>query len=305
MDINFHIPDFMRHFKLNLTLVEYMRRFPHKFRDGVKIGSVYGAFPNMTWNGGRFIMGGTNPKIFKEIVKQFNQRGIPCRFTMTNPVLTPKHLSDSLCNAMLKYSNNGMNEVIVCSPMLEEHIRKNFPGMPITSSTCKQIENYDDLCAELEKDYSLVVLDYNFNNNFEVLEKLPHKEKAELLINACCDPACKRRGAHYRSIGENQIALTEAISKNKGEEFRPVNFLCDCMNKHLYQTTDSPLHISPEMIYEKYVPMGYCNFKIEGRSVPDVNVLENYIYYMVKPEYKDEARLEMLISLTSKVKYFT
>ena len=65
-----------------------------------------------------------------------------------------------------------------------------------------------------------------------------------------------------------------------------------------------PLHISPEDIYEKYVPMGFSNFKIEGRSIPDVNVLENYVYYMVRPEYKDEVRLEMLIMLTKKFKYF-
>ena len=49
MDIKFHLPDFVRHFRLNLTLAEYMSRFPDAFVDGVKIGSVYGCFPNMTW----------------------------------------------------------------------------------------------------------------------------------------------------------------------------------------------------------------------------------------------------------------
>lgn len=50
--------------------------------------------------------------------------------------------------------------------------------------------------------------------------------------------------------------------------------------------------------------MGYNQFKLEGRTVPDINVLEAMIYYMVKPEYKDEARLMMLLKLTAKVKYF-
>jgi len=304
MDIKYHIPDFMRHFRLNLTLAEYMKNNPHKFREGVKIGSVYGSFPNMTWNGGRFFMGNADPRIMREIIKQFNQRDIPCRFTMTNPVLTPEQLTDPLCNAILKAADNGLNEVIVYSPMLEDYIREKFPKMAVTSSTCKQIEDFDELCAEMEKDYSLVVLDYNFNNNFDVLEKLPHKEKAELLVNACCDPACKRRGEHYRSIGRSHIALTEHMMKKKPGEYSPESFECVCMKKHLYQTVDSPLHISPEAIYEKYLPMGYCNFKIEGRSVPDVNVLENYVYYMAKPEYRDEVRLEILLFLTNKNKYF-
>ena len=50
--------------------------------------------------------------------------------------------------------------------------------------------------------------------------------------------------------------------------------------------------------------MGFENFKIEGRSTPDINVLENYIYYMAKPEWKDTVRLELLLSLTKKYKYF-
>lgn len=304
MEIKYHIPDFMRHFRLNLTLAEYIKRNPQAIRDNVKIGSVYGSFPNMLWNGGRFLQGRCEPRIMQEILRQLNMRGIPCRFTMTNPLIKAEHLSDPLCNAIMKAADNGMNEVIVYSQLLEDHIRSKYPSMKITSSTCKQIESFEELSAEMEKDYSLVVLDYNFNNNFDILEKLPHKEKAELLVNACCDPHCKRRGEHYRSIGRSQIACTEHMNKRTGTPYQPEPFECACMKKHLYQTVDSPVHISPEAIYEKYVPMGYSNFKIEGRSVPDVNVLENYIYYMIKPEYQNEARLEMLLLLTKEVKYF-
>lgn len=304
MDIKYHIPDFMRHFRLNLTLAEYMKRNPQAFYENVRIGSVYGTFPSMMWNGGRFLQGSCDPRIMREILNQFNQRGIPVRFTLTNPMLRHEHLNDPLCNAILKAADNGLNEVIVFSPMLEDYIRDKFPDMPITSSTCKQIEDYEELCTEMDKDYSLVVLDYNFNNNFEMLEGLPHKEKAELLINPCCHPHCKRRGEHYRSIGRSQIACTEHMMKRTNTPYYPEPFECECMAKTLYQTVNSPVHISPEAIYEKYVPMGYSNFKIEGRSVPDVNILENYIYYMVKPEHKNEVRLDILLMLTKDFKYF-
>jgi hypothetical protein len=79
MEHNFHIPDFVRHFRLNLILAEYMKDFPERFRDGARIASIYGAFPNMLWNGGRYIAGPMDPRIIKEIIGQFNSRGIALR----------------------------------------------------------------------------------------------------------------------------------------------------------------------------------------------------------------------------------
>lgn len=306
MDINFHIPDFINHCRLNLLLLTLMQQHPEYFRDGVKIASVFGAFPPSLWNGGRNTVGVVDDEIIRQVTKAFNSRGVPLRFTFTNPLIEEKHLGDPFCNKVMRMCDNGLNEVIVLSPILEEYIRKNYPSYRITSSTCKEIRNADELSAELEKDYHYVVLDYNWNNNFEFLETLPHKEKCELLINACCVPNCPRRGEHYRSIGETQIKYAEYMKTppmmRKPTHFE--DFKCPSMLRHIYQITDLPTHISPDAIVEKYVPMGFSQFKIEGRTVPDIALAENYIYYMIKPEYKDTARLELLGTLTQKTKYF-
>ena len=306
MDINFHIPDFINHCRLNLLLLTLMQQHPEYFREGVKIASVFGAFPPSLWNGGRNTVGVVDDEIIKQVTKAFNSRGVPLRFTFTNPLIEEKHLGDPFCNKVMRMCDNGLNEVIVLSPILEEYIRKNYPSNKITSSTCKEIRNADKLSAELEKDYHYVVLDYNWNNNFEFLETLPHKEKCELLINACCVPNCPRRGEHYRSIGETQIKYAEYMKTppmmRKPTHFE--DFKCPSMLRHIYQITDLPTHISPDAIVEKYVPMGFNQFKIEGRTVPDIALAENYIYYMIKPEYKDTARLELLGTLTQKTKYF-
>lgn len=306
MDINFHIPDFINHCRLNLLLLTLMQQHPEYFREGVKIASVFGAFPPSLWNGGRNTVGVVDDEIIKQVTKAFNSRGVPLRFTFTNPLIEEKHLGDPFCNKVMRMCDNGLNEVIVLSTILEEYIRKNYPSYKITSSTCKEIRNADELSAELEKDYHYVVLDYNWNNNFEFLETLPHKEKCELLINACCVPNCPRRGEHYRSIGETQIKYAEYMKTppmmRKPTHFE--DFKCPSMLRHIYQITDLPTHISPDAIVEKYVPMGFNQFKIEGRTVPDIALAENYIYYMIKPEYKDTARLELLGTLTQKTKYF-
>jgi len=303
MSIKFHLPDFVRHFKLNILIYEIMKMKPEWFYPNISIASVYGTFPTALWNGGRAFSGTMDRNIMVEIMKQFNARGIPLRYTFSNPHIKEEHLSDEFCNWCLEKGHNGLNEVIVVSPILEDYIRKNFPKYKLVSSTCKQLEDVAGLKEELEKDYNLVVLDYNWNNRFEELSKIPHKDRCELLVNACCTPNCKRRKEHYDYIGKYQIALTEHM-KTPNQPFGYKDFECEQMNLEFYETTNYRTHIKPIDIYEKYVPMGYTNFKLEGRQLADISVLESYIYYMVKPEYKDPARLFILLKLTSQYRYF-
>lgn len=307
MDIWFHIPDFVRHLRLNLLLVNSIVAEPHLFHDGLKIASVYGNFGGTVWNGGRYLGGDTNTNTVKKTLEIFNSRNVPLRFTFTNPLIEKKHLSDFFCNHVLRLADNSINEVIVMSPIIEDYIRENYPNYPITSSTCKQIRNMDDVNAELAKDYKYVVLDYNFNNKFDLLEQIEEKNRSrcEILVNACCIPDCPRRGEHYRSIGQDQIREWEhkkSPMSNKPLEFTP--FKCESMMNTIYDVTSFSTHVSPTDIFEKYLPMGFNNFKIEGRNVNDTNLLETYVYYMVKPEYRDITRLKMLNVLTAKHMYF-
>lgn len=307
MEINFHIPDFTNHLYLNTILINSISKYPEYFHDGLKIASVFGNFGGCVWNGGRYLGGITDMAFVKNVAEAINSKNIPLRFTHTNPMLEKQHLGDPVCNQIMRTCNNGFNEVIVMSPILEEYIRENYPDYPITSSTCKQIKSIEGVIEELKKDYKYVVLDYNFNNKFDELEKIDKKDRArcEILINACCTPNCPRRGEHYRSIGLDQIGEWEH-KKNllTKKPYEAKGFSCEFMNNGLYSITEYQTYISPQAIIEKYIPMGFVNFKIEGRTIPDIFLLEYYVHYMVKPEYQNKIRLDILAALTSKHKYF-
>lgn len=305
MRVRFHLPDFAKQFKLNIVFAEMLKNCPQYFREGVEIASVYGVFPPSIWNGGR-TQGGTCERTFvRSVIKAFNDRGIPVRFTFTNPAIEKKHLNDDFCNMVMNIANNGLNEAIVVSPILEDYIRKNYPKYKLTSSTCKRLDSLEALSEELERDYHIVVVDYDLNNKFDILEKVPHKDKCELLVNACCEPNCKRRSAHYRSIGEQQIAYCNHIKKYPTVPFDPQKYDperyrdCPFSKRGIFEIRELSTHISPDDIWEKYVPMGFSQFKIEGRTASTLNVLETYMYYMAKPECRDEARFRLLQSLES------
>ena len=312
MKARFHLPDFSKNFEVNRVFIEFKEVFPDCFREGVEIASVYGVFPPAIWNGGRFQYGMCSPDFMKAVIKYLNDKNIPLRFTFTNPLIEKKHLHDEYCNLIMKLADNGMNEVIVASPVLEDYIRTNYPNYKITSSTCKRITEPEKLSEELEKDYHIVVIDYDLNHDFDTLEKIKDKKKCELLVNACCNPGCKLRTEHYRSIGAEQFAYAEQLDKAPNSTFdftkmkkyaefhNEAIFNCQCMNRSIFESRHLKNHISPEEIWEKYIPMGFEQFKIEGRTVDVFNLIEHYMYYMIKPECRDESRLRIYIQLAKR-----
>lgn len=305
MKARFHIPDFYVHGDLNLYLIDKIAQHPEYFYDDVEIASCYGCFGPALWNGGRAVNGSSNGEFIKATISEYNKRNVPIRYTFTNPTLTPADLKDSFCNRLCREAENGFNEVIVNAPFLEEYIREKYPRFPLVSSTVKQLENYDDLMREFEKDYKLVVLDYNWNNDFEKLDKIPSelRSRCEILINPYCTPHCKRRKEHYEALGRDQrrcsdsrmdvLALTrQRNAPNPFQESQKFN--CPNTDYNFYQITGYSTFVSRENVYGKYMEMGFNNFKIEGRVLATANVVESYVYYLVKPEYRDVVRLELL-----------
>jgi hypothetical protein len=94
------------------------------------------------------------------------------------------------------------------------------------------------------------------------------------------------------------------MAKNPNAPLEQEDFKCSYMEQQFYQTTKFITHIRPDDLFSQYVNMGYSNFKIEGRPLPDLAVLESYIYYMVKPEYQNEARLFISLWLTENIRHF-
>lgn len=56
---------------------------------------------------------------------------------------------------------------------------------------------------------------------------------------------------------------------------------------------ENPAFISVDDIKNTYMPMGFSNFKIEGRGLGSALVLEFLLYYMTKPEYQIHVREEI------------
>lgn len=303
MVAKFHIPDIWVHRDLNLYLIDMIKQHPEYFHDDIEIASCYGSFPSALWNGGRALGGYASRPQIVDTIKAFNDRNVPIRYTFTNPTLTESDLSNPYCNMLCKLAENGFNELIVNKPFLEEFVRRKYPKFPLVSSTVKQIEELEPLLEEFKKDYKLVVLDYNWNNDFEKLDKIPMelRSRVEILINPYCTPHCKRRKDHYIALGEaqrncsKQSPLQQMGAMNGSDPMSgAAAFYCPNTGYNFYQITHYSTFVSNTDIYGRYLEMGFNNFKIEGRVLSRPNVVESYVYYLVKPEYRDRVRLDLL-----------
>ncbi len=299
LPVRFHLPGLRQNYPLNMFWISLLKTHPEFFREGVEIGSVFGCFPIALWNGGRFIVNDQcDAKYISGVVKALNDAHVPVRYTFTSPVLDEDDLNDPYCNYCMKIGDNGMNEVMILSPILEQYIRDKYPSYALNSSTCKEIRNVDDLNAELEKDYKYVVLDYNLNNHFDVIDGLNKPEKLEVLVNCLCVPNCPRRGRHYVNMAQN----TKTVIKNRElppEQRKPTEpWVCEYGDHGgLYRIRNYPTFVSVEAIWDEYLPRGINNFKIEGRTANLFSLIETYSYFMLKPECVGEARLLLLRNL--------
>lgn len=283
-EVIFHLPGLFRFFDVYRDIVDNLKEHPEMFKKNIKIGSIYGC-PNMNWNGGRLVLAAPLSKsVLIEIRDYMQENNIPVRFTFTNCLLEAKHTYDTYGNMLLEIFNTGNNEIICNREVLENYIRYIYGDRyKYISSTTKRLESTTEQDAELEKDYYLVVLDYDHNKEFNYLKSIPNKDKCELLCNAVCAPRCARRMEHYRLISQcqfdndnkpldNERGCASAANDNLGMAMRQKNF------------------ISPDDINNIYLPMGFKNFKLEGRTMHPLDFIEVLIYYLIKEEYQSEVR---------------
>ena len=282
--IYYHLPGLFEFFDFYTLFVWFFQNENEKFYEWADIGSIYGAPAEAIWNGGR-LKDFKTPNI-DEVIFRAKQANISCSLTFSNILLNENHLKDTYCNMLLDKFNweNQHNSIIVNSPLLENYIRKNYPNYKIVSSTTKCITDNNEVTKELDKDYDIVVLDYNYNKDFDFLKSIKNKDKVELLINSVCNPKCPIRAKHYEDI--SRVILFQ----------NPIyDISCPQMTKLFYEVVkENPLFISVDDIQNIYIPMGFKHFKIEGRTTTQLDLMEILLYYMVKPEYHLEMREKLL-----------
>ena len=275
----YHLPGLFEFYELYAAFLPLYRAHREYFYDWCDIGSIYGAPFGCLWGGGRVSSGTCGARDVLALMREY---GISARLTFSNSLLREEHLKDKTCNALCRlFAESGtvQNGVIVHSELLLDHLKAACPQLYFVSSTTKVLTDFSQLRCELERpEFSYVVPDFRLNKTFASLNTLPQalKDKVEFLCNECCWFGCKDRRACY-----------EAVSRKNLGEAAPEHHCKAPDAKYGYRFSramENPGFIGIADIQNTYLPMGFSNFKIEGRGLGSALILEFLLYYLTKPD---------------------
>lgn len=279
----YHLPGLFEFYEFYREFLPLFREHREYFYDWCDIGSIYGAPADCLWGGGRAGFGDADAV---EVLALMREYGISARLTFSNSLLTEEHLSDKKCNQLCAlFEIPRRNGVIVYSELLVDFLKKNYPSLYLVSSTTKVLTDFGQLLDEVNRgDFRYVVPDFRLNKSFDKWRTLSQaqKDKVEFLCNECCFFGCKDRKLCYEVVSR----------KNLGEA--DTDFRCGAPGMaegyRFSKAMENPGFIGIEDIKNTYLPMGFSNFKIEGRGLGSALILEFLLYYMTKPEYQLRVR---------------
>lgn len=288
----YHLPGLFEFYDFYKVFLPLFREHREYFYNWADIASVYGAPDDCLWGGGRF---GSGDVPAEEAAALMHEYGISARLTFSNSLLRPEHLNDKKCNGLCAlFENSGVqNGVIVHSDLLLDHLKHNYPGLYFVSSTTKVLTDFDLFTAELKRsDFRYVVPDFRLNRQFDRLEALTaaEKDKVEFLCNECCYVGCGDRKVCYENVSRRILGedCPEHVCRAPGAG-----------SGYLFsKAMKNPMFIGLEDIRDRYLPAGFTNFKIEGRSLGSALLLEFLLYYLTKPEHRLEVREHMYLDNT-------
>ena len=283
--VYYHLPGLFEFYELYRLFLPLFREHREYFYDWCEIGSVYGAPADCIWGGGRVECGEHEPQ---EVLALMREYGISARLTFSNSLLEGENLLDRKCNTLCALFEKGgevPNGVIVHSDLLLDYLKRNYPGFYFVSSTTKVLTEFEQLLGEVEREEFLyVVPDFRLNKAFDKWNLLSdvQKDKVEFLCNECCWFDCKDRKHCYEAVSSKVLGVNApehyCTAPDAGDGYR------------FSKAMTNPGFIGVEDIQNIYLPMGFSNFKIEGRGLGSALILEFLLYYMTRPEFHLQVR---------------
>lgn len=288
--VSYTLPGLTEFSDLNLLFLSFYRDARDIFFDDIAIESVYGGFPGSPLCGGRNNIGERISLVdVEKRLARYRDLGVACNVTFTNQLATADAIEcDAYGRRILslldEQSTDGElpNGVILYADAMNEYAQSTHPRLRRISSTTKQLPSPEATNREIDA-FDRVVLNYNFTHDEQAISAVEHPEKLEVMANEYCTLGCPYRSAHYRATSESQIKGVPCSFECKHKPAPQAwGFLNGLIEGDVFLKNDQIRHYANDL--------GVGSFKIVGRGLSRYDVIDSYLYYLVKPEHWYEVR---------------
>ncbi len=232
---------------------------------------IYGVLPTSLMGSG-----GSGPNIpsmtteqAEEYIDSAHSAGLTFNYLLNAPCLNNMEWREDTHRELLQHlewlDNAGVDGVTVAIPYLMELIKRQFPRLRVEVSTIAHVnsvaraEFFESLGADS------IILDYNINRDFELLEAIRSAVNCELgvMTNTLCLYQCPYEYYHNNALGH----ASQSHNALNGYYIDYCAFQCS-LNRF-----DDPSQfikarwIRPEDVHV-YQQMGMNFFKVSGRAMP-------------------------------------
>lgn len=282
--INFGLPNLSNNFFLNRYLIILQKQNPQYFYDNHKIDFVYGCFPYSIWSLNQK-NNYTHLTTIDIILNFYKKNNISVKLMFNNDLIKQEQLFDTFSNIILKKAHYKNNAIFASSDILEKYIKKNYPLYNIIKITA------------LHNTRKNVLIDGCYNHLINIKD-LKYKNSTYLYLNQFCSLECPLYNFHKQYNNNEHIHYIE----------NERSFPCELKNNLMfYDIKENKNFITLEKIKE-FQKEGIFNYLISDNSMlkntktiyNTYDLIESYIYYLIKPEFQLKVRNMLIKEYTDK-----
>lgn len=250
-------------------LLDIKKDKPQAFYDGIQKLSFYFMFPYSIWSKSRTDRNFIPFENIESDLNRYEDNGCGIYFEFENVDVKEDAFKDRYTNLVLKTAKGKDTYAVVFNTDLAKYIKENYPDIKLVQSEIQRN-------TMIEAPYEFNVIDYiSYKNN---KDKLQNKSSYILAVNSFC---------------KNLYRCANLLSNNKLNYNidRPIR--CADRVQSFNEMQKNELFVSVDEI-NKINNEGIENFFVKANSDDRFEILETYLYYLIKPEYRDSLRLGLI-----------
>lgn len=291
-------------FSFNRALITIFCLSLSELNKSLNIQSIHGCPPcawNIEWNSAQPLM---NPEKIRYWLTSYIQSEMNIEFILdfNNPFIPKHRLRDIMGNWLLEcltqISPQQKKAISVANEALAQHIRTQFPQIPLHASLNKIIteKGQGDISyyTKLLDKYTVIALHPADALNLKFMSQLPEKTRFEITTNDTCLQKCPVRYQHLAALSKVREDIYDITPLSAIEQYlqeasctRPAG---------LHNSSSRDLSLS-ETELKSLHDMGFRRFRVQADTLHNEIT---YIQHLLDSLFSHKPELHHLIGFTAK-----